>query len=163
MALQYFRVDPINLNVHASFSGGQMRLSVNAEWHDMTPEGGVPLLGSDGECPGAQSIFTTRRLYYPTTPQLLLRGEYTGGQTGLEGLTASGSGVGLVSVRDTPLRIQKNPGGVTLSFYGTATRYAIQRSTNLRDWTQVDIRSPDANARVELTLTGDGFWRYQRL
>ena len=161
MTLLYWDFDPLGRTASA-FHAGRMILTIDGTDHDVTPTNGVPWLGPQ-ECAPSSFLFVNF-MYTPTNhADMLVNARYVGGETTIPGAPVSASQATVLTVMGPDLHIWKRPGGSLLWFYGTAANYAIQHSTNLLDWTQVETQSPDANGLVQLTVTGDGFWRYQRL
>src|SRR6185503_19547205 len=115
MSIVYFEIDPITGGKNASFESGQMILSSSGRFNaNVTPTGGVPLLGPAAECQGLPFL-ASQPLPYTVTQADAVAGEipvlaaYTNGNAHL----SSNNLIGVVSATQG-FTVQVRP-GVTCS------------------------------------------------
>lgn len=92
MALFYIPIDPITGGHNAAFTDGEMLLTIGGNTIDVTPPGGVPLIGGDGTV-GCNGLNSFRSLAFPYTVTaedadigtIQISGVYTNGYARLGG------------------------------------------------------------------------------
>lgn len=169
--------DPQSLDPLSAVEQGSLTISFNGSTTDVTPESGIPVVGSS--CDGVMSV-PSRNLAYMITGAdasagaIMFRADYTDGVAHLSEPVpvhvTSTTQVRVVQPQTSPvagrLRIQKSPEGTLLQFTGQVERtYRVEASSNLADWSLVGTVSPDAAGLCQMedadaNLHTHRFYRY---
>ena len=164
MAVAYLPIDPITGGTSAAFQGGRMILTINGEARDVTPVGGIPVVGPVS-CGGVSAVISQPVLYTAFGERITIAAEYVDGETLL---TPRGqiSATGAAQVMVTPesrLRLANN----RLSFYGKPGRtYQIQGTLNFQSWATLGSVTPNNRGEAFFNIstgTNRAYYRFAYL